>query len=91
MLTREPFAMSMAQVARLTDYQIVYVVFLPRDKDGRLQRRSDGQVPYHEMLRALWAARGEDVEAKWAEWLQQNPGYLAVYGGPNGEWHPQRS
>jgi hypothetical protein len=85
-LTREPFNFTFAQVARLTDYQIIRVLFLPRDKEGRLERPAGGVVSYDVMLRQVWAARGEDVEAKWAEWLTHNPGYFG-----NGRWHSEGS
>lgn len=79
-LVREPFCMSLAEIADLDPYQVHHIFF--RDKSKRLDRAgaaSGAAAPmtpatYEQLFRRTWKARGyadADVDAKWQTYVAE--------------------
>lgn len=86
--------LSLDQIARLDDDQLLWIYFRQRDEWGCLLR--DGKrewrpgdpivefaVSFESMVKQVWRERGyskEEIQALWLDYLDENPKYLAVPG-----------
>ena len=65
---------SLAEFAKLDDYQIAEILLHKRDKDGRVVFPDAEETPYEQIFRTVWQQRGmneQAIEAKWQEYLKQ--------------------
>jgi hypothetical protein len=78
LLVRDPFRLTEDRIATLTDYQLLYHYFRPRDEDGDLARGDQAEGEYatslESMCKQVWRDRGEsdaEIEAHWQRYCQR--------------------
>lgn len=72
MLTHEPFGMSIAQIANLTDYQLRAILFAPDPikayRDKKKAEQEAKQMTYKEAFWFHWRNHGktdEEIQKRW--------------------------
>jgi hypothetical protein len=71
-LVREPFNMTMAEIGKLTPYQVRNVYF--RDEERDQPRVAKSNVSYKEIFWKTWQRRGlreHQIEVQWQEYLKE--------------------